>query len=181
MLMSFGEEIRRERELRQISLREVAQATKINLRYLEAMERNDFAYLPGGLFNRGFVRAYCQHIGVDSESMVNAYLLEEQSQAGTAKDPEAGLLRGSAVGGPTRDRSTDVAATSHRRPKRARLIRWGLVVLVSGLIVAGLYLTFRLVRTEDRVDGSATPGAEQSASAAVRHPADRLQGTGEAS
>ena len=77
MLMSFGEEIRRERELRQISLREVAQATKINLRYLEAMERNDFAYLPGGLFNRAFVRAYCEHIGVDSESMVNAYLLEE--------------------------------------------------------------------------------------------------------
>ena len=54
--MSFGEEIRRERELRQISLREVAQATKINLRYLEAMERNEFGYLPGGLFNRAFVR-----------------------------------------------------------------------------------------------------------------------------
>ena len=45
---------------------------------LEALERNDFASLPGGLFNRGFVRAYCKHIGVDPEVMVNAYLLEER-------------------------------------------------------------------------------------------------------
>ncbi len=175
--MSFGEEIRRERELRQISLREVAQATKINLRYLEAMERNDFAYLPGGLFNRAFVRAYCQHIGVDSESMVNAYLLEEQSQAGTAKDTDSGLLRGSAVGGPAHRTPTHDAATSQERFKRARLIRWGLAVLVTGLIVAGLYLAFRLVRTDDRVGDSATPGGEPSASAAVGQPSDRLQAT----
>jgi len=79
--MSFGEELRRERELRQISLDDVAQATKINLRYLDAMEHNDFLHLPGGVFNRGFVRAYCQFIGVDSEAMVNAYLVEERSQA----------------------------------------------------------------------------------------------------
>ena len=46
--MSFGDELRRERELRQVSLREVSQATKISLRYLEALERNDFAGLPGG-------------------------------------------------------------------------------------------------------------------------------------
>ena len=144
MLMSFGEEIRRERELRQISLREVAQATKINLRYLEAMERNDFAYLPGGLFNRAFVRAYCEHIGVDSESMVNAYLLEEQAQAGTAKDPGGGLLRGSAVGGPGRHTPTDDAAVSRERSTRKRLIRGGLVVLLTGLVVAGLYLALRL-------------------------------------
>ncbi len=181
MPMSFGEEIRRERELRQISLREVAQATKINLRYLEAMERNDFAYLPGGLFNRSFVRAYCQHIGVDSESMVNAYLLEEQSQAGSAKNAAEGLLRGSAVRGPDYRMPTDDAATSQERSKRARLIRWGLAVLVTGLIVAGLYLAFRLVRSVDRVGDFATPGGEPSASAAVAHPSDRLQVTGEAS
>ena len=170
--MSFGEEIRRERELRQISLREVAQATKINLRYLEAMERNDFAYLPGGLFNRAFVRAYCEHIGVDSEAMVNAYLLEEQAQAGTAKDPDGGLLRGSAVGGPAQQAAAYDAATSQERSKRARLIRWGLAVLVTGLIVAGLYLAFRLVRTDDRVGDSATPGGGPSASAVVGHPSD---------
>ena len=153
--MSFGEEIRRERELRQISLREIAQATKINLRYLEAIERNDFEYLPGGLFNRAFVRAYCQHIGVDSESMVNAYLLEEQAQAGAVQDSDGRLLRGSAVGGLARETPTDDAATLKKRTKRVRLLRWGLALLVTGLIVAGLYFALRLVRTDDRAAGSA--------------------------
>lgn len=79
--MSFGDELRRERELREISLREIAESTKISLRYLQALEGNRFEELPGGVFNRGFVRAYAQFIGVDDEAMVNAYLLEEQARA----------------------------------------------------------------------------------------------------
>src|SRR6185369_11641013 len=79
-MSSFGEELKRERELRQISLREVSEATKINLRYLDALEQNDFRHLPGGVFNKGFVRAYSEYIGVDPEAMVNAYLLEERTQ-----------------------------------------------------------------------------------------------------
>lgn len=77
---SFGETLRRERELRQISLREISESTKINLRYLDALERDDFRHLPGGVFNKGFVRAFAQFIGVDPESMVNAYLDEERRQ-----------------------------------------------------------------------------------------------------
>ena len=79
-MSSFGEELKRERELRQISLREVSEATKINLRYLESLETNDFRHLPGGVFNKGFVRAYSEFIGIDPEAMVNAYLLEERAQ-----------------------------------------------------------------------------------------------------
>ena len=77
---SFGETLRRERELRQISLREISEATKINLRYLEALERDDFRHLPGGVFNKGFVRAFAQFTGIDGDAMVMAYLDEERSQ-----------------------------------------------------------------------------------------------------
>ncbi len=80
--VSFGEELKRERELREITLREVSESTKINLRYLEALERNAFENLPGGVFNRGFVRAYSKFIGIDPESMVDAYLLQENAQLG---------------------------------------------------------------------------------------------------
>ena len=75
-MASFGEEIRRERELRDISLKEIAEATKISIRFLEALEQNNFDILPGGIFNRGFVRSYARFIGLDSEEMVNAYLHE---------------------------------------------------------------------------------------------------------
>ena len=90
---SFGETLKRERELRQISLREISEATKINLRYLEALERDDFRHLPGGVFNKGFVRAFAQFIGIDADAMVTAYLDEERSQE--ARNP--GVLAPEAI------------------------------------------------------------------------------------
>jgi len=79
-MSTFGETLKRERELRKISLREVSEATKIGLRYLEALEANRFDRLPGGLFNKGFIRAYAKFIGLDGEAMVNAYLFDLNSQ-----------------------------------------------------------------------------------------------------
>jgi cytoskeletal protein RodZ len=86
---TFGDIIRRARELRGIELRDVAEATKINLRYLEALERNDFTYIPGGIHARNFVRAYARQIGVDEAEMVNAFLYEQtqQQKKGPAEEP----------------------------------------------------------------------------------------------
>jgi cytoskeletal protein RodZ len=92
-MSTFGEELRRERKLRGIRLREISDATKINLRYLQALEGNDFEHLPGGVFNRGFVRAYSQYIGIDPDAMVNAYLLEEQAQTDQGKAQDRQLFR----------------------------------------------------------------------------------------
>lgn len=72
-LASFGEELRREREIRGISLKEIADATKISKRFLEAIERNDHKTLPAPAFTRGFVRAYAHYVGLNSEEMVNRY------------------------------------------------------------------------------------------------------------
>ena len=137
--MTFGEELRRERELRQISLREIAQATKIDLRRLEALERNDFSRLPGGLYNRGFVRAYCDHIGVDAESMVNAYLLEERSQTArpASTSEELGLLRGSTAAKTLTAELEAVVdrSASNTTPGRLRLV-W-ILVLLSAVVTTG--------------------------------------------
>lgn len=86
-MSSFGETLKRERELRQISLREISEATKISLRYLDALEKDDFRHLPGGVFNKGFVKAYAQFIGVDPEAMAMAYLEEERRQTAVAPQP----------------------------------------------------------------------------------------------
>ena len=86
-MASFGETLKRERELREISLRQISEATKINIRYLEALEGNRFDTLPGGLFNKGFIRAYAKFIGLDGEAMVNAYL---QETTGRQQGPDSG-------------------------------------------------------------------------------------------
>jgi cytoskeletal protein RodZ len=72
-LASFGEELRREREIRGISLKEIADATKISKRFLEAIERNDHKTLPAPVFTRGFVREYARYLGLNFEEMVNRY------------------------------------------------------------------------------------------------------------
>jgi len=72
-LASFGEELRREREIRGISLKEISDATKISKRFLEAIERNDHRTLPAPVFTRGFVREYARYLGLNSEEMVTRY------------------------------------------------------------------------------------------------------------
>jgi len=72
-LASFGDELRREREIRGISLKEIADATKISKRFLEAIERNDHRTLPAPVFTRGFVREYARYLGLNAEEMVSRY------------------------------------------------------------------------------------------------------------
>jgi cytoskeletal protein RodZ len=68
--MSFGEKLRRERELRGVSLREIADGTKIGLRFLQALEEDRVEALPGGLFPRAFVKQYALFLGLDTERTV---------------------------------------------------------------------------------------------------------------
>ena len=72
-LASFGEELRREREIRGISLKEISDATKISKRFLEAIERNDHRTLPAPVFTRGFVREYARYLGLNVDELVTRY------------------------------------------------------------------------------------------------------------
>jgi cytoskeleton protein RodZ len=72
----FGEHLRRERELRGVSLEEISSATRISTRFLEAIENGHWDQLPGGAFNRGFIRSASRYLGLDEESMVAEYSLE---------------------------------------------------------------------------------------------------------
>jgi cytoskeleton protein RodZ len=68
-----GEFLRRERELRYISLDDVAERTKISRRYLEAIEEGQYDRLPGETFVRGFIRSYAQSVGLDPEDTLLMY------------------------------------------------------------------------------------------------------------
>ncbi|MDQ2871483.1 MAG: DUF4115 domain-containing protein [Acidobacteriota bacterium] len=74
--LAFGEELRRERQIREISLEEISSATKISVRLLTALEEGNLERLPAPAFTRGFIRAYALHIGIDPDEMVNAYLAD---------------------------------------------------------------------------------------------------------
>jgi cytoskeleton protein RodZ len=73
MAATIGEQLRLAREERGIALREISDQTRISVRYLEAIETNDYKRLPGGIFNRSFVKAYARCIGYDEKVAVDAY------------------------------------------------------------------------------------------------------------
>jgi transcriptional regulator with XRE-family HTH domain len=110
----IGEFLRRERELRHISLDDVAERTKINRRYLAAIEEDHYDHLPGEAFTRGFIRAYAQSVGLDPEDTLLLY-----TQARVAQEPAP-------------MRAARVAQESRMRDARSPL--W---LLVAGVIVVG--------------------------------------------
>jgi len=77
----FGEHLRREREMRGVSLDEISAATRISTRFLEAIEKDQWDQLPGGVFNRGFIRSIARFLGLDEDSLVAEYALGTASDA----------------------------------------------------------------------------------------------------
>jgi cytoskeleton protein RodZ len=69
----FGERLKRERELREVSLDELSKATRISSRFLLALENEDWGKLPGGVFGHGFVRSIARYLGLAEESLLGEY------------------------------------------------------------------------------------------------------------
>jgi cytoskeleton protein RodZ len=70
---NFGERLKRERELREVSMDELTKATRISTRFVEALENEDWAKLPGGVFGHGFVRTIARYLGLNEEALLGEY------------------------------------------------------------------------------------------------------------
>lgn len=71
---SFGSWLRSQREVRQVELETISQSSKINIRYLEALEQDRFDLLPATIFVKGFLREYARIVGLDPDEVLNFYL-----------------------------------------------------------------------------------------------------------
>lgn len=152
---SFGAHLKREREQRKITLEDVSVSTKIGTRFLIALEEEHFDQLPGGIFNKGFVRAYARHLGIDEEQAIAAYLAASGANQPDPKAEEAPLLE------VRREEPSHFAAR----------IPWGILAIALVAIAIGFALWgFRareksagVVRTEPSIQaipGSPAPNAE---------------------
>lgn len=86
-MSSFGENLRRERELRGVSLRDIAEATKISTRFLEAIEQDRLEVLPGGMFPRSFVRQYARYLGLDADRIVAEFVFQHPPETKPPPSP----------------------------------------------------------------------------------------------
>jgi transcriptional regulator with XRE-family HTH domain len=86
-MASLGQEFKKERERKGISLRDIAEATKINLRFLSALEEDQYELLPGRFFTRGIVRSYAKYLGLDENAALSQLEGGDQPRE-TEKEPE---------------------------------------------------------------------------------------------
>jgi cytoskeleton protein RodZ len=118
--LTLGQELKRRREAKGIELQDISNATRVAVRFLRAIEEDDFASLPGGLFTRSFIRTYARHVGMDEEEAISRYY----EQTGQTREDIP------------RYPFTAVAA------ERARSIFWTRVVIalfVAGVLALGGY------------------------------------------
>jgi len=69
----FGERLKRERELREVSIEEICTATRIAPKFLEALENEQWEKLPAGVFGHGFVRTIARYLGLSEENLLSEY------------------------------------------------------------------------------------------------------------
>jgi cytoskeleton protein RodZ len=123
----FGEELRRERESRGIALEAITDTTKISSRHLNALERDQFDRLPGGVFNRGIVRGYARVVGLDEETWVDRFMSAYQASGMVIPDDADWSTFAENV---VKQRTIDSARQTLR-------LRWAgvflLLVLIAGL------------------------------------------------
>jgi cytoskeleton protein RodZ len=177
----FGGTLRAARERRGLSLRQIASATKISMMTLEALERNDLARLPGGIFSRAFVRSYALEVGLDPDTAIQEFMGQFPQDSVTAGNPISSQIE-------------DHEAVESDRRAASTLLR---LVAIS-VPIAAVVLYFGMLgrpassRPEPRTDASAAPGeiapppaarpdpipepveTSQAAPAAAAIPADRL-------
>jgi cytoskeleton protein RodZ len=91
---SFGPWLRAQREARGVSLPEIAEVSKISLRYLEALEQDRFDVLPAPVFVRGFLREYARVVGLDPDEVVNLFLVSMPRSAVERRIEPASAAKG---------------------------------------------------------------------------------------
>lgn len=106
--------------MRGVSLEEISAATRISVRFLEALENEHWAQLPGGIFNRGFIRSVARFLGMDEEGLVAEYALE------TRERPEIAVWTKEPV-----------------RKRRNWFAIIATIIVLAGIIAGGWYATRR--------------------------------------
>jgi cytoskeleton protein RodZ len=151
----FGVHLRREREMRGVTLEEISSATRIGTRFLDALETEHWDRLPGGVFNRGFVRTTAQFLGLDPEAMLAEYTLATTDPA----RPAAPVMIHSQSSWTPR-----TAPAAHDR-------RWvpGVVLVAIAAIAVGGWFGWRHIQNvrRARTDAAALVGAPAATTGAA--------------
>lgn len=180
---TLGEELKRRREERDISLNEISESTRIGIRFLKAIDSDNYSILPGGIFTRSFIRAYAKQVGMNEDEAMGLYNEQVGSikpetnnlsevaqqidviaaQKAAKKEQKQAAKKSLSIQQPAPQKDFQAPALSV--PKASTRVNWGTLIIGIGiLIIIGVIVT-ALVRQLNKA--SAERQASNSAPAKV--------------
>ena len=164
---TLGEELKRRREERKISLTDISEATRIGTRFLKAIESDNYSILPGGIFTRSFIRAYAKQVGLNEDEAVARYQLQVTGQAAEAAQPQPQAAENVVRHiPPPEKRPRKPEPITYRQP--ATRTNWSTVIIGAGIVVFVGLIVWALVQKF----GSGGP-AEQAATSTPAPPVEQ--------
>jgi cytoskeleton protein RodZ len=153
---SFGAQLKEEREKQGVSLEDISLSTKIGTRMLRALEEEHFDQLPGGIFNKGFIRAYARCLGMDEEQAIADYLAATGASP-AAKKPENN--------DPAPDLSPILEPPPREPGKPAAGLPWGTLAIALLIVALGFAGWGFYSRKSEKATQDSAPPAVNSPSA----------------
>ncbi|HEX5732743.1 MAG TPA: helix-turn-helix domain-containing protein [Blastocatellia bacterium] len=166
---TLGEELKRRREERNISLADISEATRIGTRFLKAIESDNYSILPGGIFTRSFIRAYAKQVGLNEDEAVAQYQLQVTGQAAEAASAQPQAAENVVRQIPPPEKRPRKPEPITYRPPATRT-NWSTVIIGAGIVVFVGLIVWALVQKF----GSAGP-TEQAASSTPAPPVEQTK------
>lgn len=162
---TLGEELKRRREARGITLNDISESTRIGTRFLKAIETDNYSVVPGGIYLRAFIRSFAKEVGMNEDEAIALY---QQQVAGAAPElppkPEGEKSKPSLI--PFEEKPLRrPAPLSYARPTERN---WSTIIIAAGIILFVVLIVVTLVRQFNKasVESDAQPTANQPAPAA---------------
>lgn len=162
---TLGEELKRRREERDISLNEISESTRIGIRFLKAIDSDNYSILPGGIFTRSFIRAYAKQVGMNEEEAMGLYNEQVGStkpetnnlsdvaqqlniiaaEKATQKEKKLAAKKSLSINQPAPQPEipkSEIPTPARSVPKASTTVNWGTLLLGVGiLIIVGVIVT----------------------------------------
>jgi len=152
---SFGDDLKKAREAKKVTLEAIATATKITMRYLQAVEQERFDQLPGGVFRKSIVRSYARTAGLDEDVWVKRYLDISQPEETVISEEDRAWAEFAENVGRSRSRESEARNT---------MARWAGVVALLLLVIGMSWFVWGYVHNKAAA-ATKSPGASSALTA----------------
>ncbi|OGP15452.1 MAG: hypothetical protein A2054_03740 [Deltaproteobacteria bacterium GWA2_55_10] len=158
---SPGEYLKREREIRRVSLQKIHEATRVSLKFLESIEADRYEGLPHATFIKGFIRSYCKVLGVDETDAVLRFeiFIREKEEAEAAASGARPAKASSA-------KPVKKKALSERLPANLRKH----AIVAAGILIIVVAYAFSIKKDASIDSTIPEPPVQSSTEAAVPAP-----------